>query len=360
MPEPLISVVIPHRQPGPYSLAAIESVLGQTHRNLEIVIVGHDDIADVIRTFPTDSRLVGVPRREAGIVSALNTGIEYCHGDYIARMDDDDISHPERLSIQLNLARQHPPCLVGGRIEFFSDHGAVEGGNQRYQAWLNSLTTNQDIRASCFIESPLPHPTLFAHRSYWQQLANYSFSSTADADNFQSSPSLKPDGFAYRDLPWPEDYDLILRTYLLGIPMCKPDAIVLQWRDHSKRLTRTDSRYSREAFVRAKAWALCQPETMNGLSEGRGVWLCGTGRNARYWHDALIENNAVVLGFVELDAAKRKTQKRHLPVITYTDLPSQQKDAMLVSTVGKPEARVALQQWFDHRRMINQQHYILG
>jgi len=271
------------------------------------------------------------------VIGASKTGLEFARGEYIARMDSDDLCHPDRLRVQLNFAQAQPEMtLIGGRVEIFTDDGPLGNGNQHYQQWLNALTTPEAISQSCLIELPLPNPSLFAHKRYWQQMGGY------------------------REMGWPEDYDLILRTWLAGIPMAKPDATLLRWREHPNRLTRTDARYSREAFTRAKAWAITQPEANLGLNADRTVWLCGTGRNARYWHDALVENGAQVAGFVELDNAKRKTQKRHLPVITYSALEQQRDNALIVTAVSSPTARNALRTWFEERKLRIGVDVILG
>jgi len=90
------------------------------------------------------------------------------------------------------------------------------------------------------------------------------------------------------------------------------------------------------------------------------VWICGTGRNARHWHDALVANNVEVRGFVELDTAKRKTHKRRLPVITYSELVSLQGDALVVTAISNPNARTALQTWLIDQGFICGKDFIVG
>ncbi len=335
--QSLISVLMPARELTPYTQAAVSSVLNQSHQHLELLIIGNDN-ADQLRSgLIVDSRVTVINRQSPGIVGALNTGLDACDGDFIARMDSDDLCHPDRLASQLAMAEQNPDTrLIGACVELFCDEAALGQGNQHYQQWLNSLTTSDAINHACFIESPIPHPTMFAHRDFWQ--------------------SIGP----YRDQGWPEDYDLVLRTWLAGIPMAKPDKTLLQWREHPARLTHTDPRYSREAFIKAKAWALMQPASGLQLDEGRSVWICGTGRNARYWHDALIDQGARVNGFVELDNAKPRTQKRHLPVITYKELIALKKDALVVSAISGWSARMALSDWFSNHHLLSGVDYILG
>lgn len=335
--EPLISVLMPVREHTLYTNAAVESVLNQSHSNLELVVVGKDDVNALLDKLPDDPRILGVSRTAPGVIGASNTGLSVCTGEYIARMDSDDISHPDRLQTQLAFLETNLQIgLVGACVELFCDEAPIGRGNQNYQQWLNSLTTADDIAHACLIELPLPHPSLFAHRTFWNAIG------------------------PYRDMGWPEDYDLVLRAWLAGIAMAKPPGVLLRWREHPERLTNTDSRYSRQAFINAKAWAIAQPQAGLQVDTGRDIWICGTGRNARYWHDALIDNDANVLGFVELESAKVKTQKRNLPVITYTELSQCVNDALVVSVISSPPGRAALTDWFDAQNMHVGVNYVLG
>lgn len=337
MSNPLISVLMPVHAFTPFTTAAVSSVLAQSHCNLELVIVGKEDIDDLLAKLPKDNRIRGFAREAPGVIGASNTGLKQCTGEYIARMDSDDLCHPDRLTVQLEFAQSLDKLtLIGSRVEIFSDEHVIGDGNRRYEQWLNSLTMPEEIKLASFIELALPNPSLFAHKDFWTKM------------------------HGYRERGWPEDYDLILRTWLAGIPMAKPEGTLLRWREHPNRLTRTDQRYSRQAFIQAKAWALTQKAAKLGLHAGRRVWICGTGRNARYWHDALIENDVTVAGFVELDSAKEKRQKRHLPVITYTQLEQQRTNELIVTAVSNPSARTALYSWCMERDYINGVDFIMG
>ena len=331
----LISVLMPMKAFSDYTLTAVNSVLNQTYSDWELIVVGQADICDVMSQLPDDRRIRGFARLAPGIVGALNTGLAHCSGDYIARMDADDICTPERLETQLAFAKRHRKIgLVGARVQFFDDTQAIGAGNERYACWLNGLCSTTEIHDACLIESPVPHPTFFAHRDIWQAIG------------------------PYRDCSWPEDYDFILRAWLLGIGMGKPDPILLKWREHANRLTRTHSRYRREAFIKAKAWAIAQP--MSPVNIKRGIWICGTGRNSRYWHDALKDVGAQVQGFVELDTRTSKTSKRGLPVIDYDTLAQRWGDELVVSALGNDTARVALIKWFTKMGRSSCVDYVIG
>jgi len=310
---------MPVRHYRAHTVAAVNSVLRQTHSSIELLIIGHDDVDALLARLPQDVRIRGVARKAPGIVGALNTGLSASTGEYIARMDDDDVSRPERLSTQLDyLLKQPSVALCGARVRFFSDDTPIGDGNRRYEDWLNGLDEPTVLNAQCFVESPI------------------------------------------RDKPWPEDYDLILRAWLQGIPMGKPDGVLLDWREHTERLTHRDPRYRREAFIQAKAWTLAQPQAGLKLDAGRPVWLCGTGRNARYWFDALSKHNIHVLGFVDLDREGAKQRKRHRPVINYTSLWAQRDNALLITAVTNPCARQQLQRWFNEQALQPGVDFIIG
>jgi len=319
MSEPLISVLMPVREMRAFSYQAITSMLDQSHQNLELLLVGQDKQPRPAE-LQTDDRLRWISRKQPGIIGALNTGIAEARGDYIARMDDDDIAYPDRLSIQLRhlLTRQLDIC--GARIRFFSEENSVGEGNQRYARWLNSLTTPDEIKQSIFIESPIPHPTFFAHKNTWQQLGGY------------------------QDNNWPEDYDLLLRAWQLGLRMGKPEQVLLDWREHRNRLTYTDTRYSKQAFVDAKAATLCAIDA-SPFTKQQSIWIAGTGRNARYWFDALQTHGAPVEGFVDLDRTNIKNSKRHRPVINYEQYLDQAADQFLIIALGNEGARQQCIDW---------------
>ncbi len=340
MLKPEVSILLPVRQWRPTTEAAIASILAQTMSSLEVLLIGQQDVAQLAARLPRDSRIRAVARRQPGIVGALNTGLAEARGQYIARMDDDDIAYPERLAVQLaHLRGPTATQLCSCRIRFIDSRGhtdTIGHGNRAYGRWLNSLTDDADIRAARHIESPLPHPTLMAHRDVWQRIG------------------------PYRDIDGPEDYDLVLRATLLGIRLGKPAPVLLDWREHSGRLTYADPRYRRTAFAHCRARAACDSRSGLGLSAGRAVWLCGTGRNARDWYDALTQEGVCVRGFVDLHRHGPQRSKRGKPVISYEQLPGQRQDALVIGAVAGPAARTALLDYFDQQQWRCDQEFILG
>lgn len=337
---PLVSVLLPVRTWRSTTVEAVTSLLNQSLQQTEILLIGHDDVDLVVKQLPSDPRIKGIARQGSGIVAALNTGLKQARAPYIARMDDDDIAYPERLEKQLNYLQSHPEVqLCATRVRFIDEHGGTAGvktGNKRYEQWLNSLRTNNDIVNACFTECPMPHPTLMAHKEVWRAL----------------------DG--YRDFDGPEDYDLVLRAMLAGFGMGKPSSILQDWREHSERLTYRDTRYRREAFTQCRAWAAQQPGSGLGLDDSRSVWICGTGKSARQWHHSLNELGVSVNGFVDIGMSDAARTKQGKPVISYEELTVQRGTSLVVTALSEPKARDALSQYFENNKWIQGKDFIFG
>ncbi len=326
-----------------HTQAAVESILEQSHRALELLVITKNDPAaldDARARLPEDPRIRIVPRQSAGIVGALNTGLATARSPWIARMDADDIAHRDRLATQLDFLKSSPAISIAAtEIRMIDAAGGSDGisdGNRRYAAWLNELKTPEAINTSIFVECPMPHPTWLAHRSTWWQLGSY------------------------RDFDGPEDYDWILRAWLRGLQMGKPDGVLLDWREHDDRLTWKNPRYRPEAFTRCRADIITHPAAGFGLDRGRGVWIGGTGRNARYWCDALLARNVLVRGFIDLDREKPLTRKRHLPVITWSEIDARRGDDLVITAIRDKDARTQLKADLLARGWEANREFVLG
>ena len=102
-----------------YIGAAIESILNQTFTDFEFIVINDgstDKTPEIIDSYArADKRIVFVNnKKNQGLITVLNQGLKLCHGEYIARMDSDDISIPERFKIQIEYMDLHPECGVCG------------------------------------------------------------------------------------------------------------------------------------------------------------------------------------------------------------------------------------------------------
>ncbi|KMS55096.1 glycosyl transferase [Novosphingobium barchaimii LL02] len=117
--RPRVSVILPCYNGEIYLREAVQSILDQTLADFELIVVddGSTDGSPAILQDMAgkDARIRVVTQPNGGIVAALNTAIEHAQGQYIARMDADDVSFPERLAFQASYLDQHPDVvLVGG------------------------------------------------------------------------------------------------------------------------------------------------------------------------------------------------------------------------------------------------------
>jgi len=116
---PRVSVILPCYNGEAYLREAVWSILDQTFGDFELIVVddGSTDGSPAIlaQLARHDSRIRIVTQPNGGIVAALNTALDHASGDYIARMDADDISFPERFAFQVDYLDRHPgTVLVGG------------------------------------------------------------------------------------------------------------------------------------------------------------------------------------------------------------------------------------------------------
>ncbi|MFC1688760.1 glycosyltransferase [Pseudomonadota bacterium] len=328
--EPLVSVIMPVRDGGDFLAAAVQSILDQSLPELELLLVNDHSSDGAIRQLPsTDDRLTILESRDRGVSPAFNAGLARARGKFIARMDADDIALPQRLERQLDYLEAHSETdICGTCVEIFSDQ-EIAGGNQRYQAWLNSCRTPEVISRELFVESPIPNPSAM----------------------FRSEAIRRLGGFA--DPPWPEDYDLYLRADAAGMKMGKPRGCLLRWREHSDRLTRTDPRYSSKNFQAAKAHYL-----VNGrLPEGKPVVIWGAGPGGQMMHDELLAAGGAVEGFLEVHPRRIGGQKRGLPVWPLDEIVSLGQFFVLVA-VGSAGARPKIRAFMSQHGKTEGQDYL--
>ncbi len=286
-----VSVLMPCYNAASTIEECLESLACQSFTDFELVAVDDgstDSTPDILAAWAErDRRFRVVTRPHQGIIAALNAGLDVCQAPYVARMDADDRAHPERLARQVGYLEAHPEVdVLSCRVAGFPA-GQVREGFRIYLDWLNGLLSDADIRREIFVESPLPHPSVIFRRARVQGLGGY------------------------QEHGWAEDYDLWLRLYLDGVRFAKLPEVLLDWREHPERLTRLDSRYSLENFLRAKAYYLAR-----GPLVGRdAVIIWGAGMMGRRLGKQLGRQNAPLAAFVDIDPRKIGRTRRGLPII---------------------------------------------
>ena len=160
----LVSVVMPVYNGGRYVDDAIGSILTQTHKRIELIIIDDgsiDNTVDIISKHAArDSRIKVISRKNRGLVASLNEGIAVASGDYIARMDADDIAFKERISEQLCMFQERPEIdVIGAQVISIDCNGRV------IEQRLNYATGHQEIEFRLLFGSAFAHPTVMAKAS---------------------------------------------------------------------------------------------------------------------------------------------------------------------------------------------------
>ncbi|UKN01563.1 glycosyltransferase [Paracrocinitomix mangrovi] len=152
--EPLISVVLPFYNAEKYLKDSIQSILSQTYTHFELLLLNDgstDKSVEIINQF-NDSRIKLHDRKEnRRLIYTLNEGLNLCNGDFVARMDADDIADSTRFEKQVNFLLDNPDYVaVGSNYLLF---GAKKGES-------NLRLSDEMIKLSLFFENPMAHPTV--------------------------------------------------------------------------------------------------------------------------------------------------------------------------------------------------------
>lgn len=279
MPE--ISVVMPFRDAAATLPAALASVARQRGADLELVAVddGSADasaalVADAARR---DGRVRLLAPGRVGLVAALNLGVAAARAPLLARMDADDLMHPDRLRLQRDFLAARPEvALVASRVALFPRR-LVRDGSAEYLRWQNGVLTPAEVASNIYVEAPFAHPSVMLRSS-----------------------ALEAHG-GYRDGPFPEDYELWLRLHAAGAPMAKLPRVLLAWREGPGRASRTDPRYDRANFDALRAAFLAADPR---LRQGRDLVYWGAGRSTRLRARHLIERGFPPTAWVDVDPRK--------------------------------------------------------
>ena len=128
--QPIISVVMPVYNAESYLEEAIESVVSQTFKDFEFIIIddgSSDNSLEIIKKFSkNDNRIFYISRENKGIIHSLNEGLNKSSGLYIARMDADDVSYPKRLEIQYNFMVENKLDICGGDYISIGQDGLIK------------------------------------------------------------------------------------------------------------------------------------------------------------------------------------------------------------------------------------------
>lgn len=307
MKRPFISVLLPYRNADQFISKCLNSIKNQLKNHQLILVENQEEESHIVSAFILQNpqlNILKIKELRPGIVNALNTGLKYCEGDFIARIDADDEMVENRLAQQSEFLLDHPEIdLVSGIVEYVGDKER-NFGFYMYVDQINSIKSFEEISTLRFIESPFAHPSVMFRKTVIEKHGSYKHGD------------------------FPEDYELWLRWLEQGCKMAKIDSTVVRWYDSESRLSRTDPRYSNAAFRRLKSAYLIRWIKQN-VPTDKKIVIAGGGKLAKPTIHEFIENNIPIQAITDLKTRNIKD----LPFIQWNSLPHP-SETFLVSLVS--------------------------
>lgn len=227
-----VSIIIPFKNTANFLRECLDSIVNQTYANWEVLAVNDhstDESFELLSDYSKKDGCIKVfQNKGTGIIPALQTAYARSNGSFVTRMDSDDIMKPNRLEVMVNALKENGTGHVAvGQVKYFSDRG-ISNGYERYEKWLNQLTSTGNNYDEIYKECVIPSPCWMVHR-----------------EDFDKCNGFRPNRY-------PEDYDLSFRFYEHGFKIIPCDQVLHLWRDYATRTSRTHEHYAQNYFLDIK------------------------------------------------------------------------------------------------------------
>lgn len=167
---PKVSVIMSVFNATPFLAESVSSILNQTYKNFEFIIINDgstDKTSEILSRF-SDPRLKIIHQNNRGFTKSINYCLRLAKGKYIARMDADDISLPERLSRQISFLDSHPDIALCGTYAIAINESGQEIGRYTYPP-----VNHSDILRLLFRHNPFIHPSVMFRKKVIDQIGPY-------------------------------------------------------------------------------------------------------------------------------------------------------------------------------------------
>ncbi len=262
----LISIILPFKNTSQYLKDCIESIGSQSESDWELLAVNDhsNDSSKVIamKFAKKDKRIKVFDNLGSGIIDALKTGYSQSSGEYIHRMDSDDIMPQNKLEIlKKKLVKSGEGFVATGKVKYFCEN-EVSSGYLDYEKWLNGLCENNNHWENIYHECVIASPAWMIHRNDLEKCG------------------------AFESELYPEDYDLIFRMFKGGMKVVAAKEVVHLWREHPNRTSRTHEHYNQKSFFRLKIHYFLKLQR----NPGKQLYILGAGNKGKMVHDILKEH----------------------------------------------------------------------
>ena len=325
MLEPLISILIPFKNTEGFIADCLDSVLNQTYENWEMVIVDDgstDNSYNIVSAYAEEDQRIRLLKNSGnGIIEALRLAFEKSSGNYITRMDSDDVMPENKLDVLLNNLLNHGKNHVAtGLVAYFSEHG-ISDGYKKYEDWLNLLTKTGSNYSEIYKECVIASPCWMLHR-----------------EDLLAIDAFQPNRY-------PEDYDLTFRFYKAGYKIIPSNEILHFWRDYQTRTSRTHSNYDENTFLDIKLHYFLELD----FDASRPLVVWGAGLKGKTIAKNLVEKG---IPFEWICDNPKKIGKAiyEQKLKPFTDLEKINHPQSIV-TVANPQAQIEIKTYFKKQEM---------
>lgn len=330
----MVTILLPFRNASQTLDAAIRSINEQSFREWELLLINNassDESTSIAVDWSRhDPRIHVLEEPVAGIAHALNTGLRHATSSILARMDADDIAHPERLGRQVAFMEEHPEIGVLGTRTRFETTVEKSSGMAWFVNWQNAILTSHEHYVKRFVDAPLAHPTVIFRRELVEKFGGYDTG------------------------PLPEDHELWLRWMHHGVRFAKLTEELLTWTDHPQRLSRTHPNYSVDAFFTTKAkWVAAWYRRK--YTDERPIIIAGTSGLCRDRAAKLEAEGLRIHAFTDV-------KKRKVPgyaFIPHDELPSAGK-ALIISFISQRGTGDRIAAFLSSRGLVEGEDFILA
>jgi len=187
---PKVSVIIPAYNMAQYTVESVESVLHQTYKDYEIIVVddgSQDNTKELLQTYVENQQITYIYKENGGASSARNIGIQICRGEYIAFLDCDDLWLPKKLEISVDFLDSHPEIgFVYSRAIIIDKNGnnlwfskvRCYSGEKAFEKLIlrNFIKSSSPVvRRECFKKVGVFDETIFhpADRDMWLKISEH-------------------------------------------------------------------------------------------------------------------------------------------------------------------------------------------
>lgn len=187
--QPFVSVILSVYNAEKYLKLAIDSLLKQTLKNIEIIVIddgSNDGSGNILNAYLQDNRFRLVRQTNHGLVYSLNKGVTMARSEYVARMDADDISLPSRLEIEYeHMVRKENIGLVSGYFAYIDEATSLPTGTI-----ITAPTKSIDLRRSLYISNPFAHGCTMFRKAAFKDAGGYrnDYGPTEDYDLWRRIP----------------------------------------------------------------------------------------------------------------------------------------------------------------------------